>query len=74
MTMTPRAGLWREAGFRAPDHRWLEEALAQLMVCRLGRRNLLSTRDGELRIYRGELYCLSRRDRCRRKVWPGRGS
>ncbi len=50
--------LWREAGFRAPDHRWLEEALAQLMVCRPDAETCLSTRDGELRIYRGELYCL----------------
>ena len=50
--------IWREAGFRAPDQRWLEEALAQLMACRPDAETCLSTRDGELRVYRGELYCL----------------
>ena len=36
----------------------LEEALAQLMACRPDAETCLSTRDGELRVYRGELYCL----------------
>jgi len=51
--------LWLAAGFRAPDARWIDEALAQLLTAGSESELCLATVDGELRVYRGELYVLS---------------
>lgn len=53
--------LWAEAGFRLPEARWLEEARRQLAGCAPGAETCVTTAEGELRVYRGELYCLPRR-------------
>lgn len=52
--------LWAEAGFRLPEARWLEEACRQLADCAPGAETCVTTAEGELRVYRGELYCLPR--------------
>ena len=52
--------LWTDAGFRAPDTRWLAEALAQLARVDTQAATRVSTADGELRVFRGELYLLAR--------------
>lgn len=49
---------WALHGFRAPDARWLDEALRQLRAAGSDSGVHLSTRDGHLRQYRGELYLL----------------
>lgn len=48
--------LWQAAGFRAPETRWLEEALKQLRPAAASPEFCLETVDGQLRAYRGELY------------------
>ena len=48
--------LWRTAGFRAPDARWLDETLRQLTSAADPAEICLETVDGQLRVYRGELY------------------
>ncbi len=48
--------LWRSAGFRAPDARWIDEALRQLASAGASAETCLETVDGQLHIYRGELY------------------
>ena len=48
--------LWRSAGFRAPDARWIDEALRQLTSAGASAETCLETVDGQLHIYRGELY------------------
>ena len=48
--------LWREAGFRAPDARWIDEARKQLAADAASPEICLETADGQLRVYRGELY------------------
>ncbi|MBK7356127.1 tRNA lysidine(34) synthetase TilS [Propionivibrio sp.] len=47
---------WRAAGHRAPDSRWMDEALRQLATSGAQAETCLSTADGELRLYRNELY------------------
>jgi len=47
---------WIAAGFRAPDTRWVEEALRQLASTDVLSETCLATSDGELHIYRGELH------------------
>lgn len=47
---------WLAAGFRAPDARWIDEALRQLAAGDAQSETCLSTVDGELRLYRGELH------------------
>lgn len=49
------------AGFRAPDARWLDEALRQLATAAGSSQVCVATLDGELHAYRGELYVLARR-------------
>ncbi|MDR3300423.1 MAG: tRNA lysidine(34) synthetase TilS [Candidatus Accumulibacter sp.] len=48
--------VWRHAGFRAPDAGWIGEALKQLATVDALSETRLATADGELRVYRGELY------------------
>ena len=52
--------VWAEAGFRAPDTRWLAEALAQLNTSDAQAATRVTTADGELRVFRGEIYFLPR--------------
>jgi len=47
---------WLAAGFRAPDTRWIEEALSQLASTDALSETCLETSDGELHVYRGELH------------------
>ncbi len=49
---------WVAAGFRAPDTRWIDEALHQLTTAGGLSETCLATPDGELHVYRGELYCV----------------
>ena len=51
----------RTAGFRAPDARWLDEALRQLATAAAGAQTCVSHADGELHVYRGDLHVLARR-------------
>ncbi|HNI74031.1 MAG TPA: tRNA lysidine(34) synthetase TilS, partial [Accumulibacter sp.] len=52
---------WRQAGFRAPEARWLAEAQRQLTTVDPSSEICLATVDGELHVYRGELYALPHR-------------
>lgn len=47
---------WIAAGFRAPDARWIEEARRQLAANISQSETCLSTPDGALHVYRGELF------------------
>ena len=47
---------WLAAGFRAPDTRWIDEALRQLASADGGSETCVATVDGELHVYRGELH------------------
>jgi tRNA(Ile)-lysidine synthase len=47
---------WLAAGFRAPDTRWIDEALRQLATAGPLSETCLATSDGELHVYRGELH------------------
>jgi hypothetical protein len=49
------------AGFRAPEARWLDEALRQLATVGGGSQTCIGTVDGELHVYRGELYIIRQR-------------
>lgn len=49
------------AGFRAPDTRWLDEALRQLATASAGSATCVETPDGTLHAYRGELHVVRRR-------------
>jgi tRNA(Ile)-lysidine synthase len=49
------------AGFQAPEARWLEEALRQLATVGTGSETCVATRDGEVHVYRGELYMVRHR-------------
>lgn len=62
---------WSRAGFRAPDSAWIDEALDQLDGARPDSEICLSTIDGELRVYRGELYVLEPPPACGPLVWRG---
>ena len=48
--------VWNAAGFRAPDTRWVDEALKQLSTANALSEVCLATPDGELHVYRGELH------------------
>ena len=52
---------WLNAGFRAPDTRWVDEARHQLSTANALSETCLKTPEGELRVYRGELYIVGRR-------------
>ena len=49
------------AGLRAPETRWLDEALRQLASVGAASATCIGTVDGELRVYRGELYVIRQR-------------
>ncbi len=49
------------SGFRAPEARWLDEALRQLKTATAGSQTCIATVDGEVHAYRGELYVLAQR-------------
>lgn len=49
------------AGLRAPDARWLDEALRQLAMTSPAAETCLSSADGELHVYRGQLHVLRQR-------------
>ena len=53
--------VWSAAGFRAPEVRWVDEALKQLVTAEASSEVCLSTLDGELRVYRGELFVVSKK-------------
>jgi len=48
--------LWVDAGFRAPDTRWVDEALRQLANAGALSETCVATVDGELHVYRGQLH------------------
>ncbi|MDR0441412.1 MAG: tRNA lysidine(34) synthetase TilS [Candidatus Accumulibacter sp.] len=48
--------VWKQAGHRAPDTNWVGEALKQLASADARSEICLTTADGALRVYRGELY------------------
>ena len=50
--------VWLEAGFRAPDTRWIDEARKQLATANALSETCLATSDGELHVYRGELHVI----------------
>ena len=52
---------WVTAGFRAPDARWIDEALRQLANAASASEICVATPEGELHVYRGELYIVARR-------------
>ncbi|MFT3849970.1 MAG: tRNA lysidine(34) synthetase TilS [Propionivibrio sp.] len=52
---------WLHAGFRAPDTRWIEQARHQLSTADALSEVCVKTPEGELRVYRGELYIVRRR-------------
>ena len=47
---------WAAAGFRAPDERWVNEALQQLATADAQSEICLTTVDGALHVYRDELH------------------
>lgn len=52
---------WLAAGFRAPDTRWIDEALRQLASADSQAETCVATVDGELHVYRGELHIVAAR-------------
>jgi tRNA(Ile)-lysidine synthase len=48
--------VWLAAGFRAPDTRWIDEALRQLASAAAPVQICVSTVDGALHVYRGEIH------------------
>ncbi len=52
---------WVAAGFRAPDTRWIDEALRQLANAGGASETCVATPEGELHVYRGELYLVPHR-------------
>lgn len=63
------------AGFRAPQSRWLDEALRQLAATDEVSETRVSTPDGDLLVYRGELYAVRQRPPApdRPLPWSGQG-
>ena len=53
--------VWRDAGFRAPDARWLDEACKQLRNAGADSEMCVATPGGALHAYRGELYLVPHR-------------
>ena len=53
--------VWLEAGFRAPETRWVDEARRQLAATDAHSETCVSTPEGALHVYRGELHCVPRR-------------
>lgn len=61
------------AGFRAPDTRWIDEALRQLASAGGASETRVATPDGELHVYRGELYVVRRRPPAPTEAVPWQG-
>ena len=51
---------WSDAGFRAPDARWIDEACRQLAATCSQSETCVATPEGELHVYRGELHIVRR--------------
>ena len=64
---------WLRAGFRAPDTRWIEEARQQLATADHLSETCVKTPEGELRVYRGELYIVRHRPDTSEVILPWRG-
>ena len=52
---------WVAAGFRAPDTRWIDEALHQLATASPLSETCVATSDGELHVYRGNVHIVGHR-------------
>ncbi|WP_186405731.1 tRNA lysidine(34) synthetase TilS, partial [Candidatus Accumulibacter aalborgensis] len=63
----------RLAGFRAPETRWLDEALRQLTTVDSRSGTCIATPDGEIHVYRGELYPVRHRPPVPEVAVPWRG-
>ena len=64
--------VWGRAGFQMPDTNWIGEAQKQLATASASPEILLTTADGELRVYRGELYLVPRSEPPEKPVpWSG---
>jgi tRNA(Ile)-lysidine synthase len=64
---------WTSAGFRAPDTRWIAEALRQLAATTALSETCLATADGQLHVYRGELHLIALRSSAPRAALPWSG-
>lgn len=62
---------WRAAGFRAPAARWLEEACRQLAATEAESETCVTTPDGALQVYRGELYFVAHTPPAVSLSWAG---
>ena len=51
--------VWLGAGFRAPDSRWIAEAMRQLASADSLSETCVATVDGELHVYRGEIHVVA---------------
>jgi tRNA(Ile)-lysidine synthase len=63
---------WEQTGFQMPDAAWIREAQKQLASADASSEVRLARPDGELCVYRGELYFVPRNERPERSV-PWRG-
>ncbi|MCB1940893.1 MAG: tRNA lysidine(34) synthetase TilS, partial [Candidatus Accumulibacter sp.] len=63
----------RAAGFRAPETRWLDEALRQLASVGAASQTCVATPDGEVHAYRNELYVVRQRQALPPVALPWRG-
>ncbi|MBL8394794.1 MAG: tRNA lysidine(34) synthetase TilS [Candidatus Accumulibacter sp.] len=61
------------AGFRAPEARWLDEAMRQMTSAGAGAETCVETPDGALHVYRGEVHLVGRRPAIPQSsvVWRG---
>ena len=64
---------WLAAGFRAPDTRWIDEALRQLASADSLSETCVATVDGELHVYRGELHLVGHAPEVSHVVLPWSG-
>ena len=64
---------WVAAGFRAPETRWIDEALKQLAETAASSETCLATPDGELHVYRGEVHIVPHRPPVPHEPLPWRG-
>jgi tRNA(Ile)-lysidine synthase len=61
------------SGFRAPEARWLDEALRQLKTAVASSQTCIATADGEVHAYRGQLYVVGQRPTLADLVVPWNG-
>lgn len=62
-----------KSGFRAPDARWIDEALRQLANTKAASETRIDTPDGALHVYRGELHVVRHRTLAPAESLPWRG-